>query len=144
MSQSREALSLSNSEKLIDWAFQTLISWSVIWLTCFVGLIELLPEIKLHSGFGIGLTVSLCLIYGILVIGIGYSSHRIGTLYAEIRMLQKSLPEQMKKKIYRAPHIALILDKEGKPRKKSILLLSIIISALWVLTLIFKILNSLN
>jgi len=83
MSQS-ETLTPDNLEKLIDWAFQTLISWSVILLTCFVGLIELLPEIKLHSGLGVGLAASLWLIYVVLVIGIGYSSHRLGTLYVEI------------------------------------------------------------
>jgi len=59
-------------------------------------------------------------------------------------MLQDSLPERMKQKIHRAPHIALILDKEGKPKRKAIIFLAILISALWILVLVFKILISLN
>lgn len=137
----KETLTSSALEKLIDWAFQTLISWSVILLTCFVGLIELLPQINLYSDnlwerllFG-----SLSLIYLIFTIGLFYSLLRIGTLYAEIVELQSSLPEPMKQKIIRAPHIDLVLDKEGNLKKKTTFLLSSIVSTLWILALISKI-----
>ena len=66
--------------KLIDWGLQTQLTWSVIFLTCFVGLIELLPLIPNFSpSSSRPQTVYLALlgsVYVFLVGGLAYSIYR--------------------------------------------------------------------
>ena len=63
-------------EKLIDWGIQTQLTWTVIFLTCFVGLIELFPNIPRFDNLWSGRFVYLVLvmaIYVFLVAGLDYS-----------------------------------------------------------------------
>ena len=63
-------------QKLIDWGIQTQLTWAVIFLTCFIGLIELLPSIpKFGSISSAEFTYMLLigLIYFFLLGGLDYS-----------------------------------------------------------------------
>ena len=135
------------TKKLIDWALQSLVTWSVILLTCFIGLIELLPEIKLYSDniWGTLLSISLSIVYLILVLGLCYSFFRISTMFAQIWKWQHSLKGWIWEELrcYRGVYEVMIIDKEGTPRIMRLFLVSLIVAILWFLILISKILLSL-
>lgn len=78
--ENTEELSGKEFEKLIDWGLQTQLTWSVIFLTCFIGLIELLPVIpRFDLSYSPSQAVYLLflgVIYAFLVGGFAYSIHR--------------------------------------------------------------------
>ena len=39
----------NETEKILDWLYGRELSWAVITLTCFIGLIELLPEVRYYG-----------------------------------------------------------------------------------------------
>ena len=76
----KEKLEEKEFEKVVDWGLETQLTWSVIFLTCFIGLIELLPIVP---GFDPSSSLSemaylvfIGSIYAFLVVGLGYSIYR--------------------------------------------------------------------
>lgn len=135
-------------KKLLDWITARELTWIVLGATCFIGLIELTPEIKHHGSSinGKGLTVLVILVTFVLIGGCVFSIDRYIRLVNSEGELEKELPESMRKQLWGtmgpAHNIFFEIDKDGnflRVRNWVAPVVSSIFAIIFYLIVIFKI-----
>lgn len=131
---------------LINWALSSQLTWATIFLTCFIGLFQVYPNIEgnINIYYERLLIISLISIYIILVIGIFYSVYRIFWITHYYRSLGALLNDFSREKFfYGASFYQRLVSKDAtvtKPNYLIIYTLSIGFALICLLPLIFKIL----
>lgn len=140
--QKKEKLDVKKFEKLIDWGIQTQLTWAVIFLTCFVGLIELLPNIPRLDNPPFwrlaysGLTMA---IYIFLVIALDYSMLRSARIVRDnfewaTRLKETTLADELIKT--RGWAVGKLFGKHGEKLLWGAILIS---TAVWLAVLFLKV-----
>jgi len=99
--QQNEELTTEDVRHLVDWGLQKSITWMVLVLTCFVGLVEILPEIKSYGNAGAGLVLKWLVPVGaiILLVGLGVSIYMVFRTLDYMGTWQRKLPPPMVKEL---------------------------------------------
>lgn len=125
----------SDTEKLIDWALQSIIAWSVILFTAIIGLVGLLPDIHSYSG-NLGEPLSLILVYTGFLATLVLSILRTSQLYRELINHQNELPEVMKVRFQKQTRLNIAYNRFfANPCASRIL--SVVVTALFIFTSYF-------
>jgi hypothetical protein len=107
----------AKKEKLMDWLLSTDLTWAVLILTCFIGLIELLPEIRYYgSSHGdVGLTCLLALVALVLVGGCIFSIDKFARLTNTRVLLEQEFSETVRRTFHgtKGGFIYNVLFKNG-------------------------------
>jgi len=128
----------SDAEKLYGWGLQRQLTWAIVVLTCFVGLIELLPEMKWYKSIP-WLSVCLVLIYIALAGGLSYSVYVIGITFEHMSKWEEQFPDALKKEEKQAtlPHLRIV-TKNRKMRRWIFWFVSVFSFVLWAIVLFGK------
>jgi len=99
MARKREVYEERDTEKLLDWLFGRELTWAVLILTCFLGLIELLPEIRYYgpSLKETSLSVLILLVAIALLGGGAFSIDRYIRLVDAEGVWQQRLPKRLRR-----------------------------------------------
>jgi len=139
---------LEEVKRLLDWIYSRELSWLVIILTCFIGLIELLPEIRYYGpSFGdTCLTFLLTFIALTLVCGCVFSIDRFVRLTNVEGVLEQKLPKTMRYRLHSTTgpvhKIVYQLDEDGNLlclKNWIVPLTSLIFMVIWILIISLKI-----
>lgn len=143
-----EGENIDKIKKLLDWLYSTELTWVILILTCFIGLIELLPEIKYYGSSigGMVLTFLLAFVALVLVGGCVLSIDKLVRVANTRIVLEQELPEKMKKRLQKAwgaaYKVTFVMDEDGKLlhwKRWIVSLASSIFIAIWVVIIILKI-----
>ena len=143
-----EGENIDKIKKLLDWLYSTELTWVILILTCFIGLIELLPEIKYYGSSigGMVLTFLLAFVALVLVGGCVLSIDKLVRVANTRIVLEQELPEKMKKRLHKAwgaaYKVTFVMDENGKLlhwKRWIVFLASSIFIAIWVVIIILKI-----
>ncbi len=136
-----------DTKRLLDWLFGRELTWVAIVAACFIGLVELLPEIRYYglSATGLGLTFLLVFIAFVLVGATLFSFDRYIRLLESERILEKQLPQNMRKGLWGTMgpfhKILFKIDKNGdflSVKKWVVYVISSIFAFAWILIIFFK------
>jgi len=148
--QEKEAV--DEIKTLLDWIYSRELSWAVLILTCFVGLIELLPEVRYYgsSATGMGLTFLLALIALTLVAGCIFSFDRFVRLTNVEGILEGKLSKTMRDTLYSTMgpfhKIVYEMDEDNDHaylKRWVVPLVSLIFATVWIAIILLKIYLSL-
>lgn len=130
-------------EKLREVTIQTQITWAVLLLTCFVGLVELLPELRLYYDM-LWFSTALIVVYLVLATGLSYSIIRFSIATLFVLEWRRLLPKEVREKVvYLSPlYEKILFDREKKLRKWIVYLGSLLSFIFWCIILVGKILSS--
>ena len=143
-----EESTIDDVKTLLDWVYSSELSWIVLTLACFVGLIELLPEIK-HYGSSVtdtALTYLLAFVALALVGSFIFCANTFVRRANAALFLEQKLPKTMRERGPRT--ITLIhkvmyeIDKEGRfvsLKRGPILVGSIVFAVIWIAIIVLKI-----
>jgi len=135
-------------KRLLDWLYTRELSWAVLVLTSFIGLIELLPEIKYYGESIIDkcLTFLLATTALILVGGCVFSIDRFARLTNAEGALESKLPKKMKNRLHNTMgpvhKIFLKIDEKGNGpyfKRWAVPLICSLFAIIWVIIIILKI-----
>ena len=130
-------------EKLREVTIQTQITWAVLLFTFLVGLVELLPELKIYNDF-LWLSVALCVVYLTLAAGLSYGIIRFSIATLFVLEWRRLLPKEVRDKVvYLAPlYERILFDKNQNLRRWIIYLCSLLSFIFWCIILVGKMLVS--
>jgi len=144
----RETRFISERSKwMFNTQLQSILSWFIASVTFFIGMIELLPEIRLRPS--ISLTVLLCVIYIVLLLAGVFSAHRVIYLVeSRMKMEQRYLPRSMRMTIWgghsRPIRWIFRISNDGTFNGVNWSLVAILLGfwvVIWTLTLFLKLLS---
>ncbi len=108
------------AKKLLDWIYHRELTWLAFMLTCFIGLIEKLPEIKFYGSSVSGrcLSTLLTVVAMMLVFGCVFSIDRF-IIWGNIELeTEYELPERMRNRLHSSNEsrheLLWEMDKKGK------------------------------
>lgn len=130
-------------EKLREVTIQTQVTWAVLLLTFLVGLVELLPELKIYYEV-LWLSAGLCIVYMVLAVGLSYSIIRFSIATLFVLEWRKMLPKEARDRVvYLSPFYERVLfDKKQNLRKWIIYLGALLSFVFWCILLVGKMLVS--
>lgn len=146
MNEQKEKLKPEEAEKLANNATQTKFTWAVIFLAFIAGLVGLLPMAKPYeeSSYWWGFSIVLFTAYSILTLGLSYSFYalwRTSAIIEELRSIYESAAIQnYATKNWSVFYLRLILTKDYRFAKRTVIFLAIIWGALWILLFFLKLL----
>lgn len=138
---------INEVERLLDWTFSRELMWSVLILTCFIGLIELLPEIKQYGSSinDVCLTSLVVFVALALVGGCIFAIDKFARLaYAEGVLLRK-LSKTTRQALFSTMGPSRIFfrrDKKGNLlglKRWVVSLVSFIFAVIWIAIIILKV-----
>lgn len=146
MNEHRKELTSEEAEKLAKNATQTLFTWAVVFLAFIAGLVGLLPITKPYEmttqwwGFSIVLFV----VYFVLTLGLSYSFYtlwRISSIIEDLRgYYETPAVKEYLTRNWAVFYLRLVLTKDRKFAKWTVMFLAAIWGALWISLFFLKIL----
>lgn len=143
-----EEEAVNEMKKLLDWLYSTELTWTVLLLTFFIGLVELLPEIR-YYGPSIAdkvLTFLLAFVALVLIGGFIYSVDKLVRVTNTRIVLEQELPKTMKKRLRKTwtgiYELLFEMDEDGRLLHWKRWLVSLaysIFAAIWVVIILLKI-----
>ena len=112
-------------------------------MTFFIGIVELLPELKLYSD-ALWFTAALGMVYLILAAGLSYSIVRFSVATLFVLEWRELLPKKVREKVVYLSQLyeRLLFDEKKKLRKWIVYLGSLISFIFWCVILLGKILTA--
>lgn len=128
-------------EKMYDWGLQRQLTWAVIVLTCFTGLIELLSIIAWNPA-DVLLYFCFLLIYCAFVSGLLYSIYHIKVTFENMTCYGKELKKRIinQHELETSPHLTWITKSDGHVRGWVFWVVIIILFVIWSLIFVDKLL----
>lgn len=146
MSEHQKKLEPEEAEKLAGNATQTLFTWAVIFLAFIAGLVGLLPAIKPYemTTYWWAFSTILFIAYFVLALGLSYSFYTLWKTSSIIEKLRSYYESErvtrFLKENWSVFYLRLIVTKEHKFARWTVMFLAVIWGALWILLFFLKIL----
>jgi hypothetical protein len=130
-------------EKLRDVTIQTQVTWAVLLLTFLVGLIELLPELKIYNTL-LWFSTTLCILYVVLALGLSYSIVRFSIATLFVLEWRKLLPSEACEKVVLLLPVyeRILFDEKQNLRRWIIYIGSVSSFVFWCIIMVGKLLAS--
>lgn len=146
MSEHQKKLNPEEAEKLAKNATQTKFTWAVVFLAFIAGLVGLLSVVKPYelNSYWWGFSIVAFIVYSILALGLSYSFYalwRTSAIIEELRPLYESdAAKGFVTENWSVFYLRLFLTKDLKFAKSTVIFLTVIWGALWILLFFLKIL----
>lgn len=146
MNEQKKKLKPEEAEKLAANATQTLFTWAVVFLAFIAGLVGLLPLVKPYelNIWWWGFSIILFAVYFVLTLGLSYSFYtlwRTSSIIEDLRgKYETPTVKEYLTKNWAVFYLRLILTKEHKFARRTVMSLAAIWGALWILLFFLKIL----